>query len=65
MTAHPLPAADREQHFDEAAQVLVDACARRDAMSPREAAEAAHSPGDPLSVDDLEQLIREQRTHSP
>lgn len=44
----------------ECAQILVDACARRDAMTPREAAEAAYSPGGP-SIDELEQLIREDR----
>ena len=58
MTAHPSPAA-----IDEAAQILVDARAKRDALTPRQAAEAAHVPGRP-SVDDLERLIRAQRAEA-
>lgn len=64
MTAHPLPVDTRDEALDDAAQILVDACARRDALSPRAAAEAAYVPGG-KSVDELERLIRERRTHAP
>lgn len=42
------------------AQIAVDACAERDAMTPREAAEAAYCPGGP-SLDELEHRIRADR----
>lgn len=46
--------------LDAAAQVLADGRAARDALTPRKAAEAAFVPGG-MSVDQIEQLIRQQR----
>jgi hypothetical protein len=51
---------DREQRLDEAAQILVDECARRDGLSPEDAARAAWSPGD-RGVEEIADLIRSQR----
>lgn len=43
-----------------AGRALAEAHARREALSPRAAAEAAHRPGGP-TVDELEARIRAQR----
>lgn len=51
---HMLPRYD--QAIAAAARVLGRARSRRDSMSPREAAEAAYTPGGP-SVEELEALI--------
>lgn len=48
------------QSLDEAAQLFVDARARRDSLPPREAAEEAFVPGGP-SVDEIEAQIRRLR----
>lgn len=50
----------REQAIAEAGAALAEALAERDALTPRQAAEAAHRPGGP-SVDELEQRISAQR----
>lgn len=54
----------RDEAVSRAAQIVVDACARRDAMTPREAAEAAWSPGCGRTVEQLEELIRADRAAS-
>ncbi|MCX5209705.1 hypothetical protein OG689_10465 [Kitasatospora sp. NBC_00240] len=52
----------RREAIRAAALVLVEACAERDALSPREAAEAAWYPGHRLvTVDAIEALIIRQR----
>jgi hypothetical protein len=51
----------RDEAVNQAAQIAVDACARRDAMTPREAAEAAWSPCCGRTVEQLEELIRAGR----
>lgn len=50
----------RGQALSEAARILAEARARRDAMTVREAALAAHVPGGP-SIDELAALIQAQR----
>lgn len=50
--------------LDAAAQTYVDAVARRDALSPRDAATAAYVPGGP-SVDEIEDDIRQMRGLAP
>lgn len=50
--------------LDAAAQTYVDAVARRDALSPRDAATAAYVPGGP-SIDQLETEIRAMRGLPP
>lgn len=47
-----------------AAMVLAQARARRDALSPRKAAEAAWYSGHPMSVDEIEALIIRQRANA-
>lgn len=62
------PTADlptREQCLQRAAQALVDSRALQASRTPRAAAEAAHYPGHRLSVDQLEDLIRERRGLPP
>ena len=46
----------KTQAVADAGRILAEARARRDAMTVREAAEAAYTPGGP-SVDDLARLI--------
>lgn len=59
MSFHPSPEA-----IDAAAQAYVDAVARRDAKTARQAAEDAYVPGGP-SIDALEAQIREMRGLPP
>lgn len=51
---------NREECFAAAGAALAAAIERRDALSPRQAAEAAHRPGGP-SVDELERRIAARR----
>jgi hypothetical protein len=50
----------REAAITAAGRALAEATARRDALSPRAAAEEAHAPGGP-PVEELEQRIRDRR----
>lgn len=52
----------RDEAIQAAGQILAMARAKRDSMSPREAAEAAWYPGHPLkTIDAIEALIVSQR----
>lgn len=55
----------RDECLDGAADVLVTSNAAIAQMTPREQAEAAWSPTERTSVDELEDLIREQRGMAP
>ncbi|WP_146615654.1 hypothetical protein [Nonomuraea aridisoli] len=50
----------RAEALTAAGRILAQARARRDALSPEDAARAAYTPGGP-STDELAALIREQR----
>lgn len=53
----------RDQALSEAAQVLANARARRDSLSPIAAAREAYVPGG-MSVDEIAALIRSQRAEA-
>lgn len=61
MTAPPT----RDECLREAAQILVNSSAEQAACTPRQAAEAAWYRGHHLTVDQIEDLIRERRGLPP
>lgn len=55
----------REQAIQNAAQAFVDGLLTCQQMTPREQAEAAWTPTSRYTVDELEDLIRDQRGLTP